>query len=166
MTKILFVCLGNICRSTMAEYVMRHLVEERGLSGEILCDSAGTSTEEQGNPVHPGTQRVLARHGIPCGRHRARQMTRRDYDAYDLLIGMDEENIQSMLRLLSGRSPWGWGRLSAAEIRSADPDGKIHKLLDWSAKPRDIADPWYTHDFDTTYADVREGCESLLDALQ
>lgn len=166
MTKILFVCLGNICRSTMAEYVMRHLVEQRGLSGEILCDSAGTSTEEQGNPVHPGTQRVLARHGVPCGRHRARQMTRRDYDAYDLLIGMDEENIQSMLRLLAGRSPWGWGRLSAAEIQAADPDGKIHKLLDWSAKPRDIADPWYTHDFDTTYADVREGCESLLDALQ
>ena len=145
---------------------MRHLVEQRSLSGEILCDSAGTSTEEQGNPVHPGTQRVLARHGVPCGRHKARQMTRRDYDAYDLLIGMDEENIQSMLRLLAGRSPWGWGRLSAAEIQSADPDGKIHKLLDWSAKPRDIADPWYTHDFDTTYADVREGCESLLDALQ
>jgi protein-tyrosine phosphatase len=166
MTKILFVCLGNICRSTMAEYVMRHMVAERGLQDEVLCDSAGTSAEEQGNPVHPGTQRVLARHGIHCGNHRARQMTRADYATYDLLVGMDSENVASMLRLLAGKSPWGWGGLSAAERRAADPQDKVRKLLDWSDRPRDIADPWYTHDFDTTFADVREGCEALLDAIQ
>ena len=166
MTKILFVCLGNICRSTMAEYIMRHMVSERGLQDQIICDSAGTSTEEQGNPVHPGTQRVLARHGVPCGNHRARQMKRSDYGVYDLLIGMDSENTVSMMRLLAGKSPWGWGSLSEAEKRKADPDHKVHKLLDWSKRPRDSADPWYTHDFDTTFTDVWEGCETLLDAIE
>ena len=165
MVKILFVCLGNICRSTMAEYVMRHLVSERGLDGMIVCDSAGTSTEEMGNPVHPGTQRVLARHGIYCGNHHARQMTRADYDAYDLLVGMDEDNRYDMARLLLGYRGWGYRRLDASDYRKADPDGKLHLLLDWSGRPRDIADPWYTHDFDTTFADVMEGCETLLDAL-
>lgn len=165
MRRILFVCLGNICRSTMAEYVMRHLVAERGLSGEIVADSAGTSTEERGNPVHPGTQRVLARHGVPCGNHRARQMTRADYDAYDLLVGMDEGNLEGMYRILLGRSPWGWGGVDASEVAEADPDRKVWLLLDWSTRPRAIADPWYTHDFETTYDDVLEGCETLLDAL-
>ncbi len=163
--RILFVCLGNICRSTMAEYVMRHLVAERGLEGSIQADSAGTSTEEQGNPVHPGTQRVLARHGIRCGNHRARQMTRADYDAYDLLIGMDEGNLDGMYRILLGKSPWGWGGLDRSDRAKADPQGKVRLLLDWSDRPRAIADPWYTHDFNTTYNDVREGCETLLDAL-
>lgn len=167
MTRILFVCLGNICRSTMAEYVMRHLVRERGLEEFVSCDSAGTSTEEMGNPVHPGTRRVLARHGIPCGNHHARQMTKADYDAYDLLIGMDGDNLSSMYRLLLGHSGWGWGHwyLDAEDIARADPEGKVRLLLDWSEQPRDIADPWYTHDFDTTYRDVLEGCEALLDAL-
>lgn len=165
MTRILFVCHGNICRSTMAEYVMRYLVKERGLEDVISCDSAGTSTEEMGNPVHPGTQRVLARHGVPCGNHHARQMRRADYDRYDLIIGMDENNWGNMVRLLAG-SGWGWGSPSDAEVAKADPDGKLHLLLDWSAHPRDIADPWYTHDFDTTYADVLEGCQTLLDALE
>lgn len=165
MTRILFVCLGNICRSTMAEYVMRHLAEQRGLADLVLADSAGTSTEELGNPVHPGTQHVLARHGVPCGSHRARQMTKADYARYDLLVGMDDDNVASMLRLLAGRGGWGWGRLSAEEVAAADPEGKVRKLLDWSDRPRDIADPWYTHDFDTAYADVLEGCQALLDAI-
>ena len=136
MTRILFVCLGNICRSTMAEYVMRHLVRGRGLEGKVCADSAGTSTEECGNPVHPGTQRVLAKHGIPCGSHRARQMRRSDYDAYDLLIGMDAENRDSMYRILLGRDGWGWGSVSAREVAKADPEGKVRLLLDWSARPR------------------------------
>lgn len=166
MTRILFVCLGNICRSTMAEYVMRHLVHERGLEDEIRCDSAGTSTEEQGNPVHPGTQRVLARHGVPCGNHRARQMRRADYDAYDLIVGMDEGNLDAIYRILLGKDPWGWSSVDAREAAAADPAGKVSLLLDWSANPRPIADPWYTHDYDTTYADVLEGCTALLDALR
>lgn len=165
MTRILFVCHGNICRSTMAEYVMRHLVRERGLEGSVTCDSAATSTEELGNPVHPGTQRVLARHGVPCGNHRARQMRRDDYDAYDLIIGMDGNNYDNMVRLLLGRTGWSRWHLDEEDYVAADPDGKLHLLLDWSSRPRDIADPWYTHDFDTAYADVLEGCETLLDAL-
>ncbi len=165
MTKILFVCHGNICRSTMAEYVMRHMVAERGLEGLVTCDSAATSTEELGNPVHPGIQRVLAKHGVPCGNHRARQMTRADYDRYDLIVGMDANNWGNMVRLLAG-SGWGWGDPSADEVKRADPAGKLHLLLDWSDHPRDIADPWYTHDFETTYADVDEGCRTLLDALE
>ena len=165
MTRILFVCHGNICRSTMAEYVMRHLVRGRGLEEAIVCDSAATSTEELGNPVHPGTQRVLARHGVPCGNHRARQMRLNDYDAYDLIIGMDTNNYDNMVRLLLGRTGWGRWHLDAEDYAAADLQGKLHLLLDWAPEPRDIADPWYTHDFDTTYADVLEGCETLLDAL-
>lgn len=148
----------------MAEYVMRHLVAERGLEDVIWCDSAGTSTEEMGNPVHPGTQRVLAAHGVYCGNHHARQMHRSDYDDYDLFIGMDDNNLYNMMRLLLGRTRWGW-HLTEEDMAKADPEGKVHLLLDWSDHPRDIADPWYTHDFDTTYADVVEGCETLLDAL-
>ncbi len=165
MTKILFICHGNICRSTMAEYVMRHLVRERGLEDAISCDSAATSTEEIGNPVHPGTQRMLARHGIACGNHRARQMTRADYDAYDLLVGMDENNRANMGRLLLGRRGWGYGGLGEDEWAQADPEGKVALLLDWAKRPRDIADPWYTGDFESTFADVMEGCETLLDTL-
>lgn len=165
MTNVLFVCHGNICRSTMAEYVMRHLVRERGLEDAIACDSAATSTEELGNPVHSGTRRVLERHGIACGNHRARQMGRADYEAYDLLIGMDQNNVDNMVRLLLGRTGWSRWHLDASDVAAADPQGKVRKLLDWAPRPRDIADPWYTHDFDTTFADVLEGCETLLDAL-
>ena len=145
MTRILMVCHGNICRSTMAEYVMRHLLREAGLAGQITVDSAATSREEIGNGVHPGTQRALAAHGIPCGSHRARQMTRADYARYDLIIGMDQANLRNMDRIVGG-----------------DPQGKLHLLLDWSDQPRAIADPWYTGDFETTYADVAEGCATLL----
>lgn len=145
MTKILFVCHGNICRSPMAESVMAHLVKERDLT-DIQVASAATSTEELGNPVHPGTRRVLANHGIPLVPHRARQMTHRDAGEYDYLIGMDSANLRNMARIAGSMD-------------------RIHGLLDWSSLPRDIADPWYTGDFETTFKDVWEGCSSLLSML-
>ena len=145
MTKLLFVCHGNICRSPMAQSVMAHLAGERGRA-DILVDSAATSTEELGNPVHPGTRRVLAAHGVPLVPHRARQLKRRDGEEYDLLIGMDSANLRNMARILGS------------------PE-RVHGLLDWSPHPRDIADPWYTGDFETTFQDVWEGCQSLLEAL-
>lgn len=147
---ILFVCHGNICRSTMAEYVMRHLVHARGLDGRIVADSAATSSEEIGNGVHPGTRRKLRAEGIPCGDHRARQLTHADLGRYDLIVAMDGENLRGMRRILGSEG---------------ESSGRVHLLLDWSRRPRDIADPWYTGDFDATYADVREGCESLLEVL-
>ena len=149
MTKILFVCLGNICRSTMAEFVMRDMVNRRGLGKQIVVSSAGTSDEEEGNPVHHGTKRKLASVGVPVDpAKRARQMTRDDYRKYDLLIGMEARNVTNMRRISGG-----------------DPDGKIRRLLDYSDRPRDIADPWYTGNFDVTYDDIAEGCEALLNAL-
>lgn len=147
MIKVLMVCHGNICRSTMAEYVMRHLVAEAGLDERFFIDSAATSAEEIGNPVHHGTRRKLAEVGIPCGGHRARQMTRADYNAFDLLIGMDEANRRNMLRILGG-----------------DPAGKVSLLLDWCGGGA-IADPWYTGNFDDTYLDVLRGCRALLEKL-
>lgn len=143
--RILMICLGNICRSPMAEYVLRDLVSKEGLEHEIVVDSAATSRYQIGCTPHHGTRRVLAKHGIPCGNHRARQLTRRDYDRYDLIIGMDDENRWDILNILGD-----------------DPADKVHLLLDWSDHPRAIADPWYTGDFETTYADVLEGCETLL----
>lgn len=165
---ILFICHGNICRSTMAHYVMEDLVARAGLSEHYTIDSAATSRDEIGNTTHPGTRRVLAREGIPCGNHRARQLTRKDYDNFDLIIGMDRENKNSIYRILLGESPFGWygSALDEKQIKQADPDDKVHLLLDWTSTPRDIADPWYTGDFDTTYRDVREGCEALLAALE
>ena len=147
--RILMVCLGNICRSPMAQYVLRYLVHEAGLEDEVFVDSAATSRYQIGDGPHPGTRRVLAEHGIPCGDHRARQMTRADYGRYDLIIGMDEQNTRDIVRMV--------GR---------DRADKVHALLDWSDHPRAIADPWYTGDFQATYADVREGCETLLAWLQ
>lgn len=147
MKKILFICHGNICRSTMSEYVMKYLVSEAGLSDQFYIDSAATSREEIGNPVHPGTQRKLREVGIPCGDHRARQMTRRDYEEFDYLIGMDSWNMRNINRI----------------IGNGDSDGKVNRLLDFTDRVgEDIADPWYTGDFDVTYRDVREGCEGLL----
>ena len=148
MKRILFVCHGNICRSPMAEYVMKHLVEQRGLGAEFFISSAATSTEEIGNGVHRGTRRRLAQAGVPCGDHRAIRLTKGDYGRYDWLLGMDSRNTANMLGLLGG-----------------DPEGKVRRLLDFTGHPRDIADPWYTGDFDATYEDVREGCEALLDEL-
>ncbi|MBQ3339899.1 MAG: low molecular weight phosphotyrosine protein phosphatase [Atopobiaceae bacterium] len=167
MTSVLFICHGNVCRSTMAQFVFEHLVRERGVEGRFSADSAATSREEIGKDVHCGTRRKLAEVGIACGHHRARQMTRADYDAFDLIIGMDAENLDGMYRILMGETGygWSWRHVSATEAAAADPEGKVHLLLDWSDRPRDIADPWYTGDFDETFDDVLEGCTSLLDHL-
>ena len=132
----------------MAQYVMQHIVDERGLSRQFEIDSAATSREEIGAGVHRGTRKKLAEKNIACGDHRARQMTRADYDHYDLIIGMDSENMWGMKRIAGG-----------------DPEDKLHLLLDWSSHPRGIADPWYTGDFDTTFDDVWEGCTTLLNSL-
>ncbi len=148
MTKILFVCHGNICRSPMAEFVMKDLVKKAGLTAEFLIASAATSREEIGNPVYPPARRKLAEHGITCGGHAARQLTREDYDAYDLLVGMDQANLRNMRRICGGA-----------------PEGKLHLLLDYTGRPGDVADPWYTGDFEATWQDVREGCKCLLRRL-
>lgn len=152
MTKILFVCHGNICRSPMAEFVFKHLAARAGRSAEFEAASCATSTEEiwggVGNPVYPPAREELRRHGIPCAGKRAVQLQKSDYDKYDLLIGMDEYNVRSMLRLLGG-----------------DPAGKVHKLLDYTARGGDVADPWYTERFDIAYRDIEEGCRALLEKL-
>lgn len=145
MIKVLFICHGNICRSTMAQSVMTHLIKQQGLSDLFYIDSAATSREEIGNPPHYGTVSKLRQVGIPVIPHRAVQMTRRDYEEYDYLIGMDTANIRNMNRIAGG-----------------DPEGKIYKLLTFAGSDRDVADPWYTGDFDATYRDVLAGCESLL----
>jgi len=149
MIKILFICHGNICRSTMAEYVMKHLVKQAGLRAQFYIDSAATSTEEIGNRVHYGTRQKLNQVGIPCGDHRARQVTKQDYAEFDYIIGMDNANLRNLLRMLNN-----------------DPEGKISLLLDYTDRPGAIADPWYTGNFDETYRDVREGCQGLLQKLQ
>lgn len=149
MTNILFVCLGNICRSPMAEFVFRDLVQKRGLGERFSVASAATSTEELGNPVHPGTRRRLEREGISTYGKTAVQLCRRDYQKYDYLIGMEQRNLRGMLRILG-----------------EDPEGKVRRLLDFTDSPRDIADPWYTGDFDRTYDDVWEGCLGLLEYLE
>ena len=148
MKKILFVCHGNICRSPMAEFVMKDLVQKAGLTDHFYIESAATSTEEIGNEVYPPAKRKLAEHGISCKGKTARQMTRSDYQRFDLLIGMDDWNIRNMTRIAGG-----------------DPEGKIHKLLDYTARKGDVADPWYTGDFDATWRDVTEGCCELLKSL-
>lgn len=148
MIKILFVCHGNICRSPMAEFVFSDMVNKKGLADQFHIDSAATSTEETGNGVHYGTRRKLQQEGIPMWDHRAKQMTRKDYDKFDYIIGMDQWNLWNMRRILKN-----------------DPDGKVHLLLDYSRHPRDIADPWYTGNFDVTYDDVTEGCQTLLEHI-
>ncbi len=149
MTRILFICHGNICRSPMAEFVMKDLVKKAGLEGRFQIESAATSTEEISNPVYPPARRKLAEHGIDCTGKTARQLTNGDYDRYDLLIGMDQENLRNMHRICGG-----------------DFDGKIHLLMDFTDRPGDVADPWYTDDFETTWRDVLEGCKGLLERLQ
>ena len=148
MLKVLFCCHGNICRSTMAQSVLTHLAKERGLSDCLYINSAATSREEIGNPPHYGTVNKLRRVGIPVVPHRATQMTKQDYADYDYLIGMDSANIRNMNRIAGG-----------------DPEGKIYKLLTFAGSDRDVADPWYTGDFDATYRDVMAGCKGLLDEL-
>ncbi|MBP3938800.1 MAG: low molecular weight phosphotyrosine protein phosphatase [Clostridia bacterium] len=153
MIKIMFVCHGNICRSPMAEFIMKKLVNEQGLQDDFLILSSATSTEEIwngiGNPVYPPAKSELKRHGISCDGKRAVQLRSDDYEKYDLFIGMDSANIRNMTRILKG-----------------DPDNKIRKLMDYTDRPGDVADPWYTRDFSITYRDILEGCTSLLKALK
>ena len=157
MKRIMFVCHGNICRSPMAEFVFKDLVKKQGRENEFCIDSSATSREEIGNGPHYGTVNKLHQKGIPVVPHRAVQMTKADYDHYDYLIGMDSANIRNMNRIAEG-----------------DPDGKIYKLLSFAgyeenhrlAAGRDVADPWYTGDFEATYQDVTAGCEGLLQFLK
>ena len=148
LIRIMFVCHGNICRSPMAEFILKDMLKKAGLSSRVSVASSATSTEEirngVGNPVYPPAKRELALHGLTCEGKRAVQLTRADYDTYDLLIGMDSANIRNMHRILGG-----------------DPQGKIRKLMDY-AGGGDVADPWYTGNFDVTYRDIEAGCRGLL----
>lgn len=148
MTKILLICHGNICRSPMAEYVMKDLVFKHRLADVFEIASAATSTEEIGNDVHRGTRQILAQHKVPCGHRQAVRVTPSDYDNYDLLILMDQHNFRNLKRIIP-----------------EDPEHKIHFLLDFAEVHGDIADPWYTGDFEITYQDVLRGCEGLLHHL-
>ncbi len=148
MVKILFVCLGNICRSPMAEFTMKDLVRREGLEAAFEIASAATSREELGNPVYPPARRKLAEKGISCDGKTARQITKADYAYYDYIIGMDHSNLRNMQRAFGG-----------------DPAGKLSLLLDYTNRPGQVADPWYTGDFDATWQDVSEGCRGLLDKL-
>lgn len=148
MMRILFVCHGNICRSTMAESIFTHMVSTRGLSESFEISSAATSTEEIGNPPHHGTVAKLRKEGIPLVPHRARQVNMADYEHFDYIIGMDSANMRNLHRMLGG-----------------DPQGKCYKLLTFAGEGRDVADPWYTGDFEATYRDCTLGCEALLNWL-
>ena len=149
MIRVAFVCHGNICRSTLAQSVFTYKVREMGLAEQFVIDSFATSTEEIGNPPHRGTVNKLRQVGIPVVPHRAKQIAWSDYDKFDYIIGMDEWNIKNLHRMLKG-----------------DPDGKVHKFLMLANSDRDIADPWYTGNFDATYNDVLEGCEGFLKHLK
>lgn len=149
MKRILFVCLGNICRSPMAEFLLKDMVEKRGLAQEYEIASAAISSDEIGNGVHPGTRRILAARGISCAGKTAVQLRREDYARYDAIIGMDHGNLRAMQRLFGG-----------------DPENKLHLLLEFAGIDRDIADPWYTGDFEATQHDVLLGCEALLARLE
>jgi len=148
MKNILFVCHGNICRSPMAEFVMKKLVREMGLEDSFSIASAATSTEEIGNPVYPPVKRLLEAEGMDCSKKRARQIKKTDYRDYDLLIGMDEANLRNMRRFFGG-----------------DPENKIRLLLSYTERPGEVADPWYTGNFSATWTDVWEGCRGLLKAI-
>ena len=148
MIRILFICHGNICRSPMAEFILKDMVRKQGLADRFAIASAATSTEEIGNPVHRGTREVLKRLGISAAEKHAVQMTKKDYENYDYLIGMDHWNIKNIERIV--------GR---------DPEHKIHLLLKFAGRSGDIADPWYTGDFEKTYQDILEGCRGLLKTI-
>ena len=148
MIKILFICHGNICRSPMAEFVMKDLVKKAGMEQQFHIESAATSTEELGNPVYPPAKRKLAEHGIGCTGKTARQLQCRDGGRFDLLIGMDRANLRNMRR-----------------ICGSEFEDKMHLLLDFSDHPGEVADPWYTGDFEATWRDVLDGCSGLLARL-
>ena len=143
--KILFICHGNICRSPMAEMILKHLVRQRGIADQFEIASCAVSREEIGNPVYPPARAELARHGVPCEKRGARQLTRQDYQDYDYLIGMDLWNINLMKRILG-----------------SDPQNKCYLLMEFTDRPGEVADPWYSDRFDTAYQDILEGCEGLL----
>ena len=147
-TSILFVCLGNICRSPMAEFVMKHIVAENGVSDSFYISSAATSGEEEGNGIHYGTRKVLTDKGIPFTQHRAKKITKKDYYKYDYIIGMDQSNIRDMLEFFGG-----------------DPENKIALLLSFAGEDRSVPDPWYTGNFEKTYNDVSLGCRALYQTI-
>ena len=153
MYKIMFICHGNICRSPMAEFIFKNMLTEQGLEWKYEVSSSATSTEEIwggiGNPVYPPARAELKRHGIDCGGKRAVQLKKSDYDKYDLLICMDSRNI-----------------INAKRIIGDDPQNKLRKLMDYTSRGGDVADPWYTDRFDVTYRDIYEGCEALLSSLE
>lgn len=149
MIKVLFICHGNICRSPMAEYVMRNMVSKLGLADKFYLGSAATSTEELGNPIYPPAQRTMRAHGIDPSGHAARQLRRNEYDKWDMFVGMDSENMYYMKRMLGG-----------------DPEGKISMLMDYTDRPGEVSDPWYTRDFEATWRDVNEGCAGMIEYLR
>lgn len=148
--KIMFVCHGNICRSPMAEFIMKDLVMQAGLVGEISVSSAATSTEELGSPVYPPARAELARHGLRCDGKFAVQVKKNDYEKYDLFVVMDSQNLRNIMRIFGG-----------------DPQGKVRLLLEFDSGSghTDVADPWYTRDFSAAYADIERGCKALLAQL-
>ncbi len=148
MTKVLMICHGNICRSTMAEFVLKDMVRKLRLEDNFKISSAGTSREEIGSDTHHGTKRKLTEMSIPFEKRKARQVTKSDYDGYDYLICMDKNNVRNLERIVG-----------------ADVDNKIHLLLSFAGRQSDIADPWYSGDFDATYRDIKNGCEGFLNML-
>ena len=152
MTKIMFVCHGNICRSPMAEFIFKDMIRKQGLDQDFVVRSCATSTEEiwgdVGNPVYPPAQRELKKHGISCEGKRAVQLKKSDYDKYDLFIAMDSMNVRNIGRIFGN-----------------DPQNKVHKMMDYTNRKGDVADPWYTGRFDVTYTDILDGCKGLLESL-
>ena len=153
MKRVMFVCHGNICRSPMAEFIFKHMLKKQGIADEYIVASSATSTEEiwngVGNPVYPPAKAELLKHGITCEGKRAVQLKKSDYDKYDIFLAMDSMNIRNISRIFG-----------------TDPLGKVHKLMDLTARPGDVADPWYSGKFDIAYADIYEGCAALLKKLE
>ena len=150
MISVIFICHGNICRSVSAQYIFDELIRQEHLEDKLCCDSAATSTEEIGNPVYPPMKQALIHHNVVRGDHRARQLRRSDYDMYDLIIGMDSENMYYIKRILGD-----------------DPEGKVHTLMEYTDTPEElIDDPWYTRDFETAYQMINKGCKALLTSLK
>ena len=149
MTKVLFICYGNICRSPMAQCVFTQMLREEGLLSEFTVDSAATSAEELGNPLYPPARAKLLEKGVPLIPHRAVQLQKRDYAAWDYILCMEQRNVRDVLRITGG-----------------DPDGKVRRLTDYTDRPRDVADPWYTGDYEASYRDIVDGCRAFLRTIR